>query len=47
MKAIQTTYDGVLFRSRTEARWALFFNRLNIPWFYEYEGFELPSGLAA
>lgn len=26
MKVIQTRYDGILFRSRTEARWAVFFN---------------------
>jgi len=44
MKAIQTKYDGYHFRSRLEARWAVFFNKLNIKYEYEKEGFELPSG---
>jgi hypothetical protein len=35
MKPIPTTYDGVQFRSRLEARWALFFDQLNILWQYE------------
>ncbi len=41
MKVIQTSYDRYLFRSRTEARWAVFFDNLNISWEYEKEGFEL------
>lgn len=44
IKAIRTTYKGIEFRSRTEARWALFFDELGIPWEYEREGYELPSG---
>lgn len=28
-------YDGVQFRSRLEARWAVFFDQLNILWQYE------------
>lgn len=44
MKAIETTYSGVRFRSRAEARWAFFLNYLSIPWKYEHEGFELQSG---
>lgn len=44
IKPIETRYDGVLFRSRTEARWAVFFNVLKIKWYYEYEGFGLKTG---
>lgn len=43
-RAIETVYAGHRFRSRLEARWAVFFDTLNIPWEYEPEGFELPSG---
>lgn len=42
--AIETTYAGVVFRSRLEARWAMFFDAFHLYWRYEYEGFELPSG---
>lgn len=38
MKAIQTEYKGYLFRSRLEARWAVFFDKIGIPWEYEPEG---------
>lgn len=41
MKAIDTEYNGYLFRSRLEARWAVFFDALGIPYEYEKEGFEL------
>lgn len=41
IKAIQTEYKGYLFRSRLEARWAVFFDALNEPWEYEKEGFDL------
>jgi hypothetical protein len=44
VKAIPTNYDGILFRSRLEARWAVFFNALGIDWRYEPEGFELADG---
>jgi hypothetical protein len=44
-KAIETYYAGCHFRSRIEARWAVFFDAVGIPWEYELEGFELPSGL--
>jgi len=33
--AIRTLYRGVMFRSRTEARWAAFFDELGWPWEYE------------
>jgi hypothetical protein len=35
IKAIKTVYNGYLFRSRLEARWAVFFDELKIK--YEYE----------
>lgn len=37
--AIQTPYRGHLFRSRLEARWAVFFDQAKIEWEYEIEGF--------
>jgi len=40
-QAIPTIYDGHTFRSRLEARWALFFNFAGLPWEYEPEGFAL------
>lgn len=33
--AIETTYRGVTFRSRLEAKWAAFFDLLGWPWQYE------------
>lgn len=44
IKAIETRYAGCRFRSRLEARWAVFFDHLKIGWQYEPEGFELPNG---
>lgn len=44
IRPIETTYAGVRFRSRLEARWAVFFDALGVKWLYELEGFELPSG---
>lgn len=44
IKAIETVYKGLRFRSRLEARWAVFFDTANIPYEYEPEGFELPDG---
>ncbi len=41
---IPTKYNGYHFRSRTEARWAVFFDALGIRYEYEKEGFKLPSG---
>lgn len=38
--AIPTTYRGQQFRSRTEARWALFFDSLKLPWDYEPQGYQ-------
>lgn len=42
-KAIDTQYKGCRFRSRLEARWAVFFDALGIEWEYEKEGYELPT----
>lgn len=44
MKAIETRYAGCRFRSRLEARWAVFFEELEVPWEYEPEGFETAAG---
>lgn len=41
MKAIETKYRGYRFRSRLEARWAVFFDKAGIKWEYEVEGFDL------
>ncbi|APY14300.1 hypothetical protein GJU94_13935 [Brucella sp. 10RB9214] len=35
IKAIPTEYAGVQFRSRTEARWAAFFDLVGLKWDYE------------
>lgn len=42
--AIQTEYKGYRFRSRLEARWAVFFDACHVNWEYEPEGFALPNG---
>lgn len=44
VKALDTQYAGCYFRSRLEARWAVFFDFLHINWMYEPQGFELDSG---
>lgn len=44
LKAIETRYKGYRFRSRLEARWAVFFQEHGVRWEYEQEGFELPFG---
>jgi hypothetical protein len=41
MKAIETEYKGYRFRSRLEARWAVFFDALEAEWTYEPEGYDL------
>ncbi len=45
VKAIETTYKGYHFRSRLEARWAVYFDAIGMMWEYEKEGFELDNGL--
>jgi len=44
IKAIETKYKGYRFRSRLEARWAVFFDACDLKWEYEPEGFETSSG---
>jgi hypothetical protein len=39
IKAIETVYNGYKFRSRLEARWAVFFDAAGIKYEYEPEGF--------
>src|SRR5690349_23380076 len=41
LAAIPTFYDGCRFRSRLEARWAVFFNEMGIGWQYEPQGFTI------
>ena len=41
MKPIETVYNGYRFRSRLEARWAVFFDAASIKYQYEPEGFEV------
>lgn len=41
IKPIETHYKGYRFRSRLEARWAVFFDALDIEWEYEKEGYDL------
>ena len=43
-KPIETHYGGYRFRSRLEARWAVFFDALGIRYEYEKEGYKLASG---
>lgn len=43
-KAIDTEYKGYLFRSRLEARWAVFFDAIGLRWEYEPEGIVLNDG---
>lgn len=45
IQAIETVYKGYRFRSRLEARWAVFFDALKLEWEYEPEGFELGKGI--
>ena len=39
IKPIETVYNGYKFRSRLEARWAVFFDSLGIEYQYEPDGF--------
>ena len=44
-KAIPTEYRGYRFRSRKEARWAVFLDASGVSWEYEPEGYDLGNGL--
>jgi hypothetical protein len=43
IKAIETKYGGYKFRSRLEARWAVFFDQEEIEWDYEPQGIEVDT----
>lgn len=45
MKAIETRYKGYRFRSRLEARWAVFFDEMQLDWEHEPEGFDFGYGI--
>lgn len=40
---LETRYAGYRFRSRIEARWAVFFTRIGLDWEYEQQGYEVRS----
>ena len=44
MEPIETEYKGYRFRSRLEARWAVFLDALNVQYQYEPEGFRFEDG---
>lgn len=41
IKPIEPKYKGFRFRSRLEARWAVFFDAIGLKYEYEVEGFEM------
>lgn len=47
IKAIETHYAGHRFRSRLEARWAVFFDALGIEWVYEDQGYLVSTRLSS
>lgn len=44
IQSIETNVEGIVVRSRTEARWAVFFNTLGISFQYEPERIKLTNG---
>jgi hypothetical protein len=46
IKPKETRYRGYRFRSRLEARWAVYFEVLGISWEYEPQGYELEDGIS-
>lgn len=44
IKPLETHYAGHRFRSRLEARYAVFLDNLGVRWEYEPQGYRLPSG---
>lgn len=44
LSPIETHYKGYRFRSRLEARWAVFFDAIQKDWRYEVQGYQLPDG---
>lgn len=45
LKPIETRYNGYRFRSRLEARWAVFMDRIGVSYEYETEGYDLGGGV--
>ena len=45
LKVIETEYKGYRFRSRLEAKWAVFFDACGVEWEYEPEGYDLGDGI--
>ena len=45
IRPIETRYNGYRFRSRTEARWAVFFDAIYMRYHYEVSGYDL-GGIA-
>jgi hypothetical protein len=45
IKPLETVYNGIRYRSRLEARWAIFFDSLRLQHEYEKEGFDLGDGV--
>jgi hypothetical protein len=43
IRPIETHYAGCHFRSRLEARWAVFFDALGIAWQYEVQGYKITN----
>src|SRR5208282_5082838 len=41
LRPIETKYRGYRFRSRLEARWAVYFDAIGLKWEYEPQGFNL------
>ena len=44
IQVLPTSYSGIEFRSRLEARWAVFFDACGVKWEYEPEGFKMKDG---
>lgn len=44
LRVLETRYGGIRYRSRTEARWAVFFDMIGLRHQYEPEGFEIRVG---
>lgn len=44
IQAIPTTYRGVTYRSRLEARWAVLFHALGLRYEYELQGYNTTAG---
>lgn len=44
--SLRTEYRGTIYRSRLEARWAVFLDALDVPHLYEPEAFDLGDGTA-